>query len=195
MFLIQTYDVTDARFYDTSSSTNLSKYTATGSMTYDSSNQAYLLNNGSTNYKWKSATLSNVNFPNNCTVKSKIKLISSTNCQIAIGLLNTNQLHGVITLAGGAVYSMSARESDTSMNDVHDSTVTLSSSTLLINTWYDVVLEYTTGQLVFKLYNGDTLVNTATLSSSALDISNNQFIIEHGLYGNSQILVKDIMIL
>lgn len=62
------------------------------------------------------------------------------------------------------------------------------------NKWYTIKMEYTNGNAVFKLYDGDNLLQTSTLSSSVLTASSNQLMIACGMYGNSQGNIKDIKI-
>ncbi len=190
-------NIVDAKYGDASSSTNLSRYTksGTGSITYDSTNSAYLLDTGNTAWQWTHFALPNTYlFENTSTIKAKVKFLTDYNTQFAIGLKNSNQLLELITFASQASTKLIiAIERNSSFADVNYNQV--NAPNLATGVWYDLEVVYTASSYTVTLKDGNTTIGTTSLNSSSLDTTNNTFVFVVGLYSNQQVLLKDITIL
>lgn len=166
-------------------------------MTYDSTEQAYLFTTGtSQDWQWKKTTLNNAVFPNNCTVRAKIKLSNdNSNNQFVFGLQNTHVVVGFTTIANPE-YRIVLAEQDQSIASVYQQTITnLNSSVLQLNTWYTVELVYTSTTATFNLYNDSTLLGTASFNTTALDSSSNSLIFFTGMRPSVKQYLKDLTVL
>lgn len=189
------YEIIDYSFYDASSSSNLSKYTAPSdaTMTYDSTNNCYTCTKTQTNAT-TTILLDNVTFSNRCIVKADIYLATRENIQARLGLWNGNNgitSRAIASVGGNTTYFgiSSQTKGDDGTNLVLDQNIGITTGV-----WYTLELTYDNGSVTSKLLNGDTVIDTLTASESTLGSTGNNFGIDVGFTINNVIRVKNIRI-
>lgn len=194
--LIQTYDILDTKWYDNPTSAGVSKYTANGSatITYDSTNEAYSLK--ITSDSLSTVTLNNYRFDTDVTLKADIMFTGGVNKQMGIGLLNGNVgASAKITHATNVnYYGIGVIENTRTSYGSGEVGEALTSSDIVVNHWYTLEITYDGSDIVYNLYDGDTILKSITTSKSVLSNSNELALLV-GLSRNSQGLFKNIRVL
>lgn len=182
VFLIQTYSICDAKYYDASSNDNVSKYSGSGlSVTYDSSNQAYNIKN--TVSGEKTIAIPNLNLlPSKASIDFNVKSAGTLNKQIGINL-------------GTSALARLVRANTANYIQVSDGTNSNSSNyTVSDNTWYTLESTYDGTTITAKLIQNETVVATVSLDGS---ISANQVYLfkAYTLNTGNDVLVRNIKVL
>ena len=183
-------------FYDASSSTNLSKYTAlyqnSATFTYDSTEQAYKLSKSSGGFTtWK---LNNVNIKQACKltidVKSVITSQSNFNLQPRIGIMKDNNNGYAVARAYWADgQKLNLNSISTSADKSTLSTVNQSWSD---NTWYTLELEIQNGTVTGKVYDSSgTLLNSVNTSNTLITGDTNMLVLQSYIR-DGNVFIKNI---
>lgn len=196
-FVSETYAIEDCYYYDASSSSNVSKYTTNNnSISYDSTQQAYLLTHSPSTPR--GILLNDATFTNKVRITAKLKYIATvTNNQYGIGLYNGSSMAVIgkpIYAQTVNYYGMSIASNDLTSYGTDNGLVNLTSSDFNTTDWYTIELIINETNITFKLYKGDTLVNTSTATLSVLNSSGNKLAILTGHVTNTSIYLKDIKV-
>lgn len=193
MNLQETYEVHDYLKYDSCSSDNTSKYTVpTGnSMTFDSTNNCYILANTSSGVN--TIVLNGATFSNQCKVSFDVLFTGGSNVQPRIGLFNssngiTSRLVGQSSSSSYFGISNQAKTTDGTNIQI------LSNQSTALNTWYTIELTYTNGSVTAKWLNGTTVIQTLSGSESVLGATGNVLGLCTGFGTNSSFKVKNIIV-
>ena len=163
IFLIQTFALQDCNFYDASSSSNVSKYTAQSgaSFSYDSNNNAYNASPSTAGLRF--VDLNNLTFSKDNTVSFDFNLVSTNNNAqfgFVFGNIGVRGIHAGSTQR--ITISNSAISSDYTYKDIG----------INLNTWYTLEL-LPTG--VLNLKQNDTVLATCSYDISSIQSDNNSF--------------------
>ena len=172
MLVSETYSIEDCNFNDTGATDRTSIYDTTylnnGTFAYDSSNSCYYITANQGNRR---SVVLPVTVTGSVKFEADIQLniTSSANrqCNGLMELSNSN----FDSLVGGALirtHSVKQVASGThsNMTSVNLDNATYTTPNIAENTWYHIVMKATSSNLEMKVYDGDTLVETHTLSHS-----------------------------
>lgn len=195
--LQKTFAIKDAKFYDASSSININNYNTTPgvSITYDSTNSAYLLSHDNSS-SLTSIQLKDHTFTDTVTVEADIMLSSTvSNVQCGLGLLNGNiSVNAKTTFySPSSYYAISLIESTKTSYGSNEVASTSTSLDIQKNIWYRAVIVYNGSDVTFTLYNGNTIIGTVRATKPVLSTTSNELAFWLG-FNNAQAYIKNIMV-
>ena len=159
----KTFALQDCNFYDASSSSNVSKYSAQSgaSFSYDSNNNVYNASPSTAGARF--VDLNNLTFSKDNAVSMDFNMVS-TNNNAQIGFIIGNV--GVRAIHAGTIQRI------TISNNSFGSDYAYKDNTINLNTWYTLEL-LPTG--VLNLKQGDTIIATCSYDISSIQTDTNSF--------------------
>ena len=187
MSVSEIYSIKDVYYYDIPSTENISKYTIISgcNMTYDSSNESYLLK--TEHLEESSLLFKNINFSDNITVVSDFKFLSSTR-NIQTGFI-INNIYFRIIYAPPSIYRITiTRDINTDLQ--------IQNCQVSLDKWYHLKLtiENKIATLTLKDKEDNSIIATITYDLSSYLTSNNTIGYIIGYSANSKVLVKNLII-
>ena len=197
----ETYAIEDCKFYDVSSSSNISKYSTNNEVThtFDSTENAYVFKIG-VNNAFRNIDLNNVNVSRESTLRCKFKYKSGGgsggigNAQLGLGLVNSNTvIMGRIGIASTPADDIGKH----TWNQFANWSQLASQTGVSFSTseWYTLEVIFNNGSVTYKIYNASgTVISNISGTETVLSTSN-RLTFSIGWTRNAEVYVKDIMIL
>lgn len=192
-------------FYDDATTDNSSLYDTTSltgsSFSYDSTNQAYLLNVTS-NQSITSLFVKDFNsVPDNCKVSVDLQIPSNTgttNVQGGLLVMNNSKNNGILCMEE-YTSSRSKRSlgTTTAPTGTHGNKVVSDQNFTVTNyrgVWLTLVLTVNSGSVSAKWYDNQSLIVEDTMSASVLSNNSNRIGILMSYNSNSKLLFKNLKV-
>ena len=183
-------------YEDDCSTDKTSDYTKTSAtLTYDSTNNCYNIQNSSNN-SFGYAQLTNKTFSKDIKISADIQLkgVSGVDCNHQFAFRFNNLVTRVILNRGGAG-NWGARQITLS-NTSYSDTATANVTSAVYDTWYRLELTINNGNAILCLKNGDTSLGTCTGNINSLLTTDNSFYLYEGYSPvNNQASIKNIKII
>ncbi|MBO7043919.1 hypothetical protein J6W34_05200 [bacterium] len=185
--------IEDCLFYDASSSSNISKYTTNNlTHTYDTTEQAYKLQQVSTSNTHGTSTLQNSAFPKDINISLDMKLINTGTSG------STNNSQPAIKFGNFFARIINAKSANvnriTLMNGQGTADISYTNCTITNEVWYHLDLSIESDVVTFTLKQGDTTVATVTGNVSSYLSNTNSFALAQGVNHEPYTFMKNIKI-